>query len=63
MVMTDFVTVSVFSKASGIYCKHESFTINDSDKCQSLFLVKLLAFTMNGNDEFVADSIQNLFLV
>ena len=33
-------------------------------KCvQSLFLVKLLAFTMNDNDEFVEDSIQNLFLV
>ena len=33
-------------------------------KCvQSPFLVKLLAFTMNGNDEFVEDSIQNLFLV
>ena len=41
MVMTDFVTVSVFSKASGIYCKHESFTINGSDKvCAESFFSK-----------------------
>ena len=50
MIMTDIVAESVFSEASG-------FTINGSDKvCVNLFLVKLQAFTMNGNEEFVVDS-------
>ena len=32
MLMTDFVTEPVFSKAFGVFYKHESFTINGSDK-------------------------------
>ena len=49
---------SIFSKDSNLSYKHETFTINGSDKvCFSQFLVKLQAFTINGNDEFVADSV------
>ena len=56
MIMPDFLTESVFSKPSGVSYKHENFTINGRDKVcvRVLFLVKLQAFTMNGNDEFVA---------
>ena len=57
MIMTDIVAESVFSEASGVSYKQKSFAINGSDKvCVNLFLVKLQAFTMNGNDEFVVDS-------
>ena len=57
MILTDTVAESVFSEASGVSYKQESFTINGSDKvCVNLFLVKLQAFTMNGNEEFVVDS-------
>ena len=31
MVVTESVTESVFSKASGLSYEHESFTINDND--------------------------------
>ena len=49
--MADFVTESVFNKASDLSYKHESFTKNGSDEvCYSLFLVKLQAFTVNGSD-------------
>ena len=30
--MTDSVAGSIFSKTSGVFYKHESFIINDSDK-------------------------------
>ena len=32
MITTDFVSESVFGKASGISYKHENVTINGSDK-------------------------------
>ena len=32
MIMPDFVTESVFSKASGVSYKHENFAINGRDK-------------------------------
>ena len=51
-------TESIFSKDSNLSYKQETFTINGSDKvCFSQFLVKLWAFAINGNDEFVADSV------
>ena len=55
--MTDSVAGSVFGKTSGVFYKHESFMINDSDKlvAESVF-VKLHAYTISDNDEFVADS-------
>ena len=50
--MADYLTESVFSKDSGLSYKHESRSL-----CQSHFLVKLQALTINGNDEVVADSV------
>ena len=52
MVMADFATKSVFSKASDLSYKHESFTKNDSDEdcAKSLLLVKLQAFIVNCSD-------------
>ena len=48
--MADFVTESIF-RASELSYKHESFTKNGIDEvCQSLFLVKLQAFAVNGSE-------------
>ena len=57
--MANSLTESVFSKDSCLSYKRESFITNCGDEVcvKVIFLIKLQAFTRNGNDEFVADSV------
>ena len=49
MLVTDSVTESDFSKASGLSYKHESFTINGNESVPEFVFGKFLGLSLNDN--------------